>query len=280
MAAARRPQASGLSGQPTAPRDGLGVKGPDSIRNPELWARLQAFRFDAGHGPAPYSVKLAAAEVWSPEYTARVIEEYRRFLYLTQVREGQATPSVAVDRAWHMHLTFTRSYWEELCGKALGAMLHHEPCAGAEEMPRYEEPYARTRAAYLREFGAPPPADIWPGDDTGAQAAPGQVREAQVALMLAPAFMAIGLILMSTGAGEVAVALFALSHLALVTGLRDRLKADRRLKNRRRRGRKDTAGCGSGGCGGGGRPKSGGSDSGDGAGGCGSGCGGGGCGGG
>lgn len=131
------------------------------MRNPDLWARLEAFEFDKGRGTAPFSVKLALGEGWSVAFTARVIEEYRRFLYLTQVSDRQVTPSQIVDAAWHMHLTFTRDYWEDLCPNVIGKAVHHQPCAGEEEMPRYRNQYAATKALYEAEFGMEPPADIW-----------------------------------------------------------------------------------------------------------------------
>ncbi len=126
-----------------------------------LWKRIAAHQFDAPTGSAPFSVKLAQAEGWSKAFTNRVIEEYRRFVYLTQVSDAQVTPSEAVDRAWHMHLTFTRDYWDVFCAEVLGKPLHHEPCAGAEDMPRYRAQYEQTKALYLREFGGPAPADVW-----------------------------------------------------------------------------------------------------------------------
>jgi hypothetical protein len=132
------------------------------MTDPELWQRIKAHRFDSAAGSEPYSVKLATAEGWSQAHAFEVIQEYRKFLYLTQICDAPVTPSEAIDRAWHMHMTFTRNYWEELCDKVLGAKLHHDPCAGAEEMPRYHEQYAKTRALYLAEFGSEPPVSIWP----------------------------------------------------------------------------------------------------------------------
>lgn len=133
------------------------------MRDQELWARLSAYEFD-GAGSAPYSVKLARAEGWSQAFTLRVIEEYRRFLYLTQISARQVTPSQIVDVAWHMHLTFTRDYWDDLCPNVIGKPVHHQPCAGEEEMPRYRDQFAATKALYEAEFGAEPPADVWRRD--------------------------------------------------------------------------------------------------------------------
>lgn len=143
------------------------------MQDRDLWARLEAFRFDAETGDRPFSAKLAEAEGWPAPVTQRVIVEYRRFLYLTQVADGAVTPSEAVDRAWHMHLSFTRSYWDDLCGTVLRRPLHHDPCAATTDAPRYAAQYAATRALYAAEFGAPPPADLWPASHE-ARGTPGR----------------------------------------------------------------------------------------------------------
>lgn len=132
------------------------------MKNPDLWEKLQGFQFDAVGGTQPFSVKLAEAEGWDTAYAERVIEEYRRFIYLAHVTDYEVTPSVAVDQAWHTHLTFTRSYWEDLCQGILGAPFHHDPCKGSEDMPRYNDQYRSTVALYFTEFGEVVPPDIWP----------------------------------------------------------------------------------------------------------------------
>ena len=147
------------------------------VKNPELWEKLQAFAFDAETGTQPFSVKLAEAEGWDATFTARVIEEYRRFLYLAQVADHEVTPSVAVDQAWHCHLTFTRSYWEDLCEGVLGGPFHHDPCKGSEDMPRYNEQYSRTLGLYFTEFGQVVPSDIWPGTETAVEVVPSQMQK-------------------------------------------------------------------------------------------------------
>lgn len=94
----------------------------------------------------------------------RVIEEYRRFLYLIQISTRQVTPLRIVDAAWHMHLTFMRDYCDDLCPNVIDAPVHHQLCAGEEEMPRYRDQFAATKALYGAEFGAEPPSDIWARD--------------------------------------------------------------------------------------------------------------------
>ena len=93
----------------------------------------------------------------------RVVAEYRRLLYLVTVAGGEITPSDEVDQAWHLHLTYTRAYWHDLCRDLLGFELHHNPTrGGAAELSRFENQYRDTLALYARVFGEKPPADIWP----------------------------------------------------------------------------------------------------------------------
>ena len=85
------------------------------------------------------------------------------------------TPSDTVDQAWHLHLIYTRHYWEELCGKILGLQLHHEPSAGgAVESSKFERQYEQTIESYQAAFGEAPPADIWPARKPAKLGTPGK----------------------------------------------------------------------------------------------------------
>jgi len=89
--------------------------------------------------------------------------EYKRFCYLAITAEHEVTPSDAVDQVWHLHLTYSRDYWQEFCPQVLGEDLHHGPTAGGEaERERYYDQYAATLASYEAAFDAAPPPDIWP----------------------------------------------------------------------------------------------------------------------
>lgn len=91
------------------------------------------------------------------------MDEYRRFVFLAMTAGHPVTPSEDVDQVWHLHLAYTRDYWEILCGDVLGTPLHHGPTrGGAAEADRYDRQYRRTLAAYTAAFDAPPPIDIWP----------------------------------------------------------------------------------------------------------------------
>lgn len=91
-----------------------------------------------------------------------MVEEYRRFALLAATAGHPVTPSDAVDQAWHLHLSYTRDYWERFC-PLLGRPLHHEPTAGGPaEQHRFFDQYADTLLAFEQAFGTVPPADIWP----------------------------------------------------------------------------------------------------------------------
>ncbi len=129
----------------------------------ELWSRLLQFQFDEPGTALPFSRRLARENSWGQRHTIRVIQEYRRFLFLAMTAGHPVTPSVEVDQAWHLHLTYTRSYWDELCPKVLCGPLHHQPTKGGnKEGAKFQDWYARTLQSYQAAFGVAPPADIWP----------------------------------------------------------------------------------------------------------------------
>ncbi len=130
--------------------------------NDPLWLKLQVFTFD--HEDAlTFTQRLARENNWSAEFAQRVVDEYRRFLFLALRAGHPVTPSDEVDQAWHLHLVYTRSYWQELCQDILGRPLHHGPTrGGTAEDDRFERQYAETKVSYARWFGREPPADIWP----------------------------------------------------------------------------------------------------------------------
>lgn len=131
--------------------------------NAPLWLKLCAFEFDEPGVAFSFSRRLARENGWSQEFSHRVVEEYRRFIFLAACAGHPVTPSDSVDQAWHLHLVYTRSYWLELCGEVLGQPLHHGPTRGGRsEAVKFEDWYARTLASYEAWFGAPPPEDVWP----------------------------------------------------------------------------------------------------------------------
>jgi len=132
------------------------------LSNTKLWQRVQDFAIDHAGDELPFSMRLARESGWSAERTAGAIEEYRRFVYLMGISPSPLTPSTAVDQVWHLHLTYTRSYWGELCEGVLGRPLHHEPITGGAAIELLDERYAGTRELYETEFESAPPTEYWP----------------------------------------------------------------------------------------------------------------------
>lgn len=128
-----------------------------------LWQALEGMRIETEGAALTFAGRLARENGWSPAYAGAVLTEYRRFLYLAATSGRPVTPSEAVDQAWHLHLGYTRHYWDVLCAKILGRPFHHEPTAGGrDEAARYRGQYEATLWLYRETFGAAPPVGIWP----------------------------------------------------------------------------------------------------------------------
>jgi hypothetical protein len=235
-----------------------------------LWDRLAAMRIEPEGARLTFAARLAKEQGWSPGHAERVVEEYRRFLYLAATLKPEITPSVQVDEAWHLHLTYSRHYWEELCGRILRKPLHHLPTeGGAEEAARHRRQYEATRSAYAQTFDAPTPADIWPS----CGEAVGQERQWRLASALAVAGGGAFLLAACTAlagnaaeSGGVRPLPIIIGMLAIILGLSIMFGRRNKGKGRGRRGPGDCGGdsscgsdsgdggssCGGGGCGGGG----------------------------
>src|ERR1043166_4112808 len=102
-------------------------------RQTALWRSILDFEFD-DDPQASYRFidRLMEENRWPPLYAQRTILEYRRFLFLAAEAGHPVTPSKVVDEVWHLHLLYTRSYWERLCGTVLGKPLHHQPSRGGK----------------------------------------------------------------------------------------------------------------------------------------------------
>lgn len=143
-----------------------------SPQNSELLKSIESFDIDGGEAALPFAARLAREQGWSRGYADRAIREYKRYVFLAMCSDVPVCPSEDVDAAWHLHLTYTRSYWKRFCGDVLGRPLHHDPTRGGPaEADKHLKMYEATLAAYREAFGEEPPADIWPpamqrfGDD-------------------------------------------------------------------------------------------------------------------
>lgn len=127
------------------------------------WQKIRQHILDDPEADLPFTRRLARENRWTVDFAVRVVEEYRRFCYLAVAAGHPVTPSDEVDQAWHLHLLYTRDYWEDFCPNVLGTKLHHGPTrGGTDEGRRYDEQYNSTLDSYMRLFGQTPPRDIWP----------------------------------------------------------------------------------------------------------------------
>lgn len=245
--------------------------------NTPLWQALAAMRIEPEGAALSFAAKLAREQGWTRSHADAVVEEYRRFLYLAATCRHVVAPSRMVDKAWHLHLTYSRHYWGVLCAELLQRPLHHDPSlGGAADQARDRDRYARTLALYTATFGAPR-SDIWPVPTTTARRQPpvAPLAAAVAGSLLLAACAAVG----SEGGGALGLVLTVLVIAVIVVAA---VKALSGLGNGRRGGRKGgDGGTHAGDSGDGDRDSDdgvsdhGSSDGGDGGSSCGGGCGGG-----
>ena len=278
-----------------------------STEQAELYARIQSFLLDKPDAQLSFGKRLARDNGWSLEYAQEAIEEYKRFAFLAIAAGHPVTPSDQVDQVWHLHLTYTRSYWDEFCSEVLQTPLHHDPTLGGEaEDQKFDDWYSKTLDSYEKFFGTKPPVEIWPTpkDRFGRDLHFVRVNTEQNWILLKLQVLegaTLGIAILATlivsvcyiTLSENSINPFAGILLAVIlvaavfgvvrtfAGIVDFIKNPSRSRNGWTWG---GSGCASAGCGGwgwgDGGHSSGGGDSGGGCGGGGGGCGGGGCGGG
>ena len=131
-----------------------------------LRSQIESFQIDSGTPSLTFEKRLARENGWTVRYAERVVQEYKRFAYLAAMAGHPVTPSEDVDQAWHLHLTYTQSYWHRFCRDVLHFDLHHNPTEGGNaEQEKFFDWYARTLESYAHAFGQAPPADIWPSPE-------------------------------------------------------------------------------------------------------------------
>jgi hypothetical protein len=132
----------------------------------DLWNKIQGFQLDDPTVKFTFSERVACENGWSKRYALRVIKEYRRFIFLCCTTQTGVTPSDPVDQVWHLHLTYTQSYWIDFCRHTLGREIHHNPTKGGQqEAQKFDGFYTESRQLYIDKFGHEPPADIWQPND-------------------------------------------------------------------------------------------------------------------
>ncbi len=132
-----------------------------------LWNKIEGFEIDNFDSKMTFTDRLCRENGWKFEYAVRVVNEYKKFIYMICISDHPLTPSDQVDQVWHLHLLYTKSYWVEFCEKTLGREIHHGPTKGGNnEKVKFNDWYAKTKELYTRTFKKEVPNDIWPDSKT------------------------------------------------------------------------------------------------------------------
>jgi hypothetical protein len=231
-----------------------------------LYEKLNALALDDESAQFKFSDRLARENGWSQSFAGEAIGEYKKFVYLAATSPTPVTPSDIVDQVWHLHLTYSRSYWNEMCGAILGKPLHHGPTkGGASEDGKYRDLYAATLETYRREFDQEPPAAFWPPSQARFESAAHQrwvdTRDHLVMswrAIASAAAVSIGVILLTsagtalaaaTGTTKTGVTVGLALMAALIAFVVALAAASRRKKGPRARGSDSSGGVFVGGCG-------------------------------
>ena len=137
-----------------------------AVNSDSLLGNVLSFSIGDPSDPLTFTRRLANDNGWDINFANRCVTEYKKFLYLASLSPLPLTPSDEVDQVWHLHLTYTHSYWHQLCGEVLPEPLHHHPTRGGkQEQLKYRQQYQNTLDFYQQQLGEIPPKDIWPSVD-------------------------------------------------------------------------------------------------------------------
>lgn len=136
------------------------------LTDPKLWDLIRTWPLPTRAVPIrqfkplrqrDFAALLYKSSGWHQESVDRVIEIYRKFLYLKAISPDPVTPSHAIDSAWQLHLEFVEDYLA-LC-RATGRDLRHDRSLTRAVL---DKAYLDGLALYEAEFDTPPDDDLWP----------------------------------------------------------------------------------------------------------------------
>lgn len=128
----------------------------------KLWVKIQNFEINKKGVAFTFSQRLAKENNLTHEFAKEIVEEYKKFIFLCCISNKMVSPSYYVDLAWHLHLTYTKSYWNEMCRDILGKEIHHMPTEGGKsEDLKFKGFYDYTLAFYKEKFGNEPVTKVW-----------------------------------------------------------------------------------------------------------------------
>lgn len=126
-----------------------------------LWQKISRFELDDPKADFSLTDRICKEYNWPMTFALKAIEEYKKFIFLICSSNQSQTPSEVVDKVWHLHLIYTKSYWIDFCQNTLNRLVHHNPQTGAEENDLFVDQYQNTLSLYKTMFQQEPPKDIW-----------------------------------------------------------------------------------------------------------------------
>jgi hypothetical protein len=128
----------------------------------QLWKKIKNFQLDKEGISLSFSKRLARENGFSEQFAKEIVEEYKKFIFMCCISEQPVTPSNYVDLAWHLHLTYTKSYWIGLCQNTMQREIHHTPTEGGKsERSKFKNCYEYTLDFYEKIFKQKPNPEIW-----------------------------------------------------------------------------------------------------------------------
>lgn len=124
-----------------------------------LWLKLNVMNAQGLQAFAPLMQIMEKQMGSNAETERRVIEEYRKFLFLAMRAGHQVIPPGPVNDVWMAHLQNAQNYWENL-----GQMITERPAAqgvDAKGFASMADAWTATLKSYETIFGTKPPMDIW-----------------------------------------------------------------------------------------------------------------------
>ena len=125
-----------------------------------LWLKLNMMNAQGLQAFAPVMQMVEKQMGANAEMAGRVIEEYRKFLFLAMRAGHQVIPPGVINDVWMMHMQNAQNYWEQL-----GQMISERPVTGggmdAKAMGSMADAWTQTLQSYEKIFGTKPPMDIW-----------------------------------------------------------------------------------------------------------------------
>ena len=124
-----------------------------------LWLKLNMMNAQGLQAFAPVMQMVEKQMGANAEMAGRIIEEYRKFLFLAMRSGHQVIPPGVINDVWMMHMQNAQNFWENL-----GQMITERPVAGgvdAKSMGSMADAWTETLKSYEKIFGTKPPMDIW-----------------------------------------------------------------------------------------------------------------------